>query len=104
MTVKNQKDIKKLLANVVWDYSIPVNDAYNLIIGKHDKAGHFTRETFFLRIIESYPWFTVLKIYSPQQILELLSEKTITMIHHKSLKKNYAYIRKRLQQTLSVPA
>lgn len=100
-TPKDQQEIKKLLSNLVWDYNISVEDLQDLIAGRKEKAGHYTRERFFLKLLESYSWFTILKIIPPEQILDLLIQSNLNKLKRKSLAKKYEYIQKRLQQALS---
>jgi len=100
-TPNDQQEIKKLLSNLVWDYNISVEDLQDLIEGRRKRAGHYTREHFFLKLLESYSWFTILKILPPEQILDLLERSNLNKLKRKSLAKKYEYIQKRLQQALS---
>ena len=95
----NEKDW--LINKLAWDYNIEIEDVLDLIECRKERAGHYTREGFFLKLLESYSWFTILKILSPEQILELLTSTNINKLRTKSLVKKYEYIQKRLQQTLS---
>ena len=36
----------KVLQSIMWDYSISVSDMEELLDGKIDKAGHYTRDKF----------------------------------------------------------
>ena len=101
MTNKSLQIKNRLLKSVVWDYNIGIKDLQDLLDGRKERAGHYTRESFFLKLLESYSWFTILKILSPGQILELLTSSNINRLRTKSLVKKYEYIQKRLQQTLS---
>jgi hypothetical protein len=99
-TQKNQQEVIRLLGNVVWDYNISIEDLQDLIEGRKERAGHYTRERFFLKLLESYSWFTILKILRPEQILDLLTRSNLNKLKRKSLVSKYEYIQKRLQQTL----
>ena len=97
----NPAEINRLLNNVIWDYTFNVNDLKDLLEGKKDNVGHYTKESFFLKLLESYTWFTLLKIFTPQQILHLLTISNINKLKKKSLVNKYEYLQKRLQQALS---
>jgi hypothetical protein len=90
----------KLLSQIVWDYNISTNELDNLLKGKIERAGHYTREMIFKKVIESYPWFTVLYLYPPNEILEYLTTDTIKQLRSKSLRVKYEFIRRRLQEVI----
>lgn len=99
-TQNRQQEIRRLISNLVWDYNISVEDLQDLIEGKKERAGHYTRERFFLKLLESYSWFTILKIFDPEQVLDLLMRSDLNKLKRKSLVSKYEYIQKRLQQIL----
>ena len=53
----------KVLQSLMWDYSIPVSDMEKLLDGKIDKAGHYTREKLFGKMLAGLPWFTVIRLW-----------------------------------------
>ena len=91
-----------LYRQLAWDYNIPANDIKALIEGKNVFAGHYDRNDIFKKVIESYSWFTVLELYKVDQIHELLTEELINSLRTPSLHQKYAFIRKRLQETVPV--
>ena len=90
----------RLLGQIFWDYHIPINEADQVLRGKLDFTGHYTREKIFLKIIESYPWFTVIQLIPPVEIKKLLNQHTISKIRSKSLRQKYEFVRKRLHQLI----
>ena len=56
MTHEEKKRIFKQLG---WDYKISPDDIESVLKGKKASAGHFSRETLFIRMLETYPWFTI---------------------------------------------
>lgn len=87
-----------LLRRLMWDYNITPEECLEVLEGTRTKAGHYTDETLFRKLIESYPWFTVLKLLSKERILQLMSDQTIHSIRNKSLISRYEFIRARLQK------
>jgi len=87
-----------LLRRLMWDYSIAPEQCLEVLEGVRTKAGHYTDENLFRKLIESYPWFTVLKLLPRERILQLMSDQTIQSIRNKSLISRYEFIRTRLQK------
>jgi hypothetical protein len=84
----------------MWDYKIPVEDLENVLNGKESHAGHYNRDLLFRKIIETYPWFTVLQLFAPEEIRVLLTENVINKLRVPSLRKKYDFIYRRLQEII----
>ena len=91
---------EKLLRQILWDYNIPYEDIEAVLNGEKGQAGHFTREKIFLRLLESYPWFTIIKLFTPMEIQTLLTQELIKNLRSPSLREKYEYLRKRLQEII----
>jgi hypothetical protein len=89
-----------LMRSLMWDYNIPPEHCLEVLEGKREMAGHYTEETLFRKLLESYRWFTILKILPPEKIRELLTDNVIGSLRFKSLSENYGFIRKELQRTI----
>ena len=99
----DQTERKKLISQLLWDYNISTVDIDAVLKGEKQRAGHYTREMLFQKILESYPWFTVLKLFTPVEISCLLTSNTINKLRSPSLKKKYEFVQKRLQQIVPLP-
>ena len=84
----------------MWDYSITPVDMEELLDGKIDKAGHYTREKLFANILAGLPWYTIIQLIPVETIKEMLTDEVIGELWPKSVQKQYEYVRKRLQETL----
>jgi hypothetical protein len=91
-----------LLRQIMWDYSIPPEELFEVLHGRKKFAGHYTRETIMVKLLESYPWFTILELLSPEELRNLITDNVVNKLRFKSLKTKYGFIQKRLYQT--VPA
>lgn len=91
----------RLAKILLWDYTIPPEELLQVIEGKREHAGHYTRESIFIKMLESLPWFTVLKLLTPEEINALLTDEVINKLRFASLRRNYAVIAKRLRKYLS---
>ena len=89
-----------LMRALMWDYNIPPEVCLDVLEGKVKMAGHYTEATLFRKLLESYRWFTVLKVIPPERIFELLTDDVINTLRFKSLSERYVFIRKELQRAL----
>ena len=87
----------------MWDYAISQNDMADLLDGKIDKAGHYTREKLFAKMLTGLPWYTIIQILPVDVVKKMLTTEVITLLWPKSVQKKYEYVRKRLQETLPDP-
>jgi len=71
-----------------------------LLDGKIDKAGHYTRGKLFAKILTGLPWYTIIQLLPVENIKEMLTDEVIGALWPKSVKKQYEYVRKRLQEAL----
>ena len=73
----NRQQRHKVLQSVMWDYTISTSDMDKLLDGKIDKAGHYTREKLFAKMLKSLPWFTIIQFWPVENIKEMLTEAVI---------------------------
>lgn len=96
----NQQEKSKLLQQIMWDYNIPVSDVESLIAGKKKRAGHYTRDAIFKKMLESYSWFTILNIFTLGEIRDMLTHDVVKNLRMPSLRKKYEFIQKRLYEII----
>jgi len=99
MTPEDKKNIFRQLG---WDYNISPDDIQSVLEGKKSGAGHFNRETLFIRMLETYPWFTLLQVFTVDEIQKLLTGRVVEKLRSASLKQKYEFVRHRLQQIIPV--
>ncbi|TAL80827.1 MAG: hypothetical protein EPN88_00920 [Bacteroidetes bacterium] len=90
----------KVLQSLMWDYSVSTGDMEELLDGKIDKAGHYTREKLFAKMLTGLPWFTIIRILPVENVKAMLTDEVIGALWPKSVQKQYEYVRKRLQEAL----
>lgn len=90
----------KLLKQIVWDYNISGADIEAVLNFEKPSAGHLTRGMIFQRILESYPWFTILQIFTPDEVRGMLSDEVIGKLRVPSLRTKYEFVRRRLQEII----
>lgn len=94
------KQKQKLLNQLSWDYDLPEEDVRALLEGRRERAGHYARQELFRKLLETYPWFTILQIISVKEVKELLTSEVINTLRSPSLKKKYEFIRHRLHEVV----
>lgn len=90
----------QLCRQIAWDYRLPAEDIAAVIRGTKAFAGHYDRKDIFRKVLETYPWFTVLQLFSPEDIKELLTNDLIDSLRMPSLRNRYDFIQKRLQEAV----
>jgi hypothetical protein len=96
----NTQDRYRYLRSILWDYSIPVEDIDAVLSGRKKTAGHYSREGLLVKMFESYPWFTLLKFFSPADIKIILTPDLIKKLRSPSLRLKYGFIQKRLREII----
>jgi len=92
----------KLLNQILWDYKISTEDIEAVLKGKKKLAGHYTREMLFQKMIESYSWFTIIQLFTPNEIQYLLTSQVISKLRSPSLRQKYEFVQNRLSQIIPV--
>ena len=95
---KNQQH--KLLQSIMWDYDISAADMEKLLDGKIDKAGHYTREKLFTKMLIGLPWYSIIQLLPVEEVKKMLTDEVIGTLWPRSVQKQYEYVKKRLQETL----
>lgn len=96
-TYKQKLDLMK---GLMWDYTIPPDQCLEVLEGKRKTAGHYNEKTLFRKLLESFRWFTIIKLLPVERIAKLLTVDVIKSLRFKSLRTNYEFIRKRISETV----
>ncbi|MFZ2796776.1 MAG: hypothetical protein WAZ38_14465 [Prolixibacteraceae bacterium] len=93
---------RELLGKLMWDYKFPADELEALLEGRKQQVGHYTRSMLFQKIIETFPWFTVLEFFPPEEIRQLLTKELIQKLRTPSLRKKYGFVYERLQEVIPI--
>ena len=85
----------KLYQQIMWDYNISSADIEAVLLGKKKKIAHYDRQAIFLKLLESYSWFTIVELFSAKEIKLLLTDEVIKKLRFKSLRVKYEFVQKR---------
>jgi len=89
-----------VLKQILWDYNISTEDIEAVLCGDLKQAGHYNQEMIFLKILESYSWYTILQLFSPIQIKYLLTIRLLKNSDPLHLRIKYEFVKQRLQQVI----
>jgi|AntAceMinimDraft_17_1070374.scaffolds.fasta_scaffold03837_1 hypothetical protein len=91
---------KKVFTQLIWDYNFSPESVLELFNGEREYLGHYTKETLFKKILENFPWFTIVRLFPKETIISLLTDTVIQRLRHKSLIRDYKYAKQRLQKII----
>ena len=88
-----EEQVKKYLKQAFWDRVVDCEYLYDVLIKKVEDSKEITREKIYLRLLESYSWYTILDIVGSDCINEILAEDIVSKIWNKPLRVKYDYAR-----------
>jgi hypothetical protein len=91
---------KKLLEQVCWDTHYDGEALNDLLIGRIQKVGMLSRLRLLQRLLESYSWYTLLKLVTASELSDLLKSEVIDGLRSKSLQRIYRHAQTQLQSAL----
>ena len=86
-----QEEVKKYLKQAFWDRAVDTELLNRVLQKKIASFEGITLEKIYLRLLESYSWYTILDILSPECIDEILAEEIVSKIWNKPLQLKYKY-------------
>lgn len=98
----NIEERHKIFRQIMWDYNISEVDIEAVLRGEKRSAGHYDKQAVFVKLLESFSWFTVVSLFSPEELRKLLSDDAIKKLRFKSLRIKYEFVQKRLQTLVPV--
>jgi len=93
-----QEERYKLFRQIMWDYNISPVDVEAVLQRKTEKAGHYNLQAIMVKLLESYSWFTMLQLFSGEELRDLITDDVVKKIKSKALQTKYEFVQKRLQQ------
>jgi len=84
----------------MWDYNISPEEIDKVIKGEAEFAGHYDINGLFVKMLDNFPYFTVLQIFGIAVVKKLLTNKIIDKLRFKEAQTKYYYVKKRLQEII----
>ena len=86
-----QEEVKKYLKQAFWDRAVDTELLNSVLQKKIASFEGITLEKIYLRLLESYSWYTILDIISSECIDEILADSIVSKIWNKPLRLKYKY-------------
>lgn len=93
MQSNNQQKLQPLRL-ISWDYNVEPQLMYDVLTGKAEKAGPFSRDKILLRMMERLSWYDLLDILGMEGIKSLLTRELIQKLRFEYVREKYEFIRK----------
>ena len=85
--MRNTPETQKLVKNILWDLNLTTEDVFLIL---SDRNNHDERRRFVVRLLRSYNWYTLLKIFTIEEMIEIINDnKVISALYPNSLKEKY---------------
>lgn len=97
-----REKILSLIRAAFWDKTIDPEEIYQAIL-HHKASPHLDLTAIYARLLQSWDWYLLRKIFSNQELLGILNDTVLTRIYPEDLREKYRYARKLLSSTI-IPA
>jgi hypothetical protein len=85
-----------VLKSIIWDYDVSPGELYEVITGQRLKAGPFTFDRLFVRMLERLSWYELIDLLGMEYLKQHLSQRVIDKVRFKTLRGRYETVRKLL--------
>ena len=89
----SQMEKEKILSRIFWDYQLDWHDLNEMLNGKPEDTKDIRRINLYRRLLTSCDWYTLIKLFSPEQMSFILDDAVLAEIYPKDLKNRYRYAR-----------
>jgi hypothetical protein len=89
---------EKILSRLFWDVEINQIDVANLLEQKLQSIDDIQSQQFFIRLLTSCDWYTLLKLMTPATLRMILTDPLLDKLFPKDLRQKYIYARKVLSR------
>jgi len=88
--------IKAVVSKINWDTPLCDDDLYKIFTGEAGQAGGIDKNWIYARILNTFNWYTVLKIVPQSELSLLLSDKVLNNLFPRQLRNKYQHVRSAL--------
>ena len=89
---------EKILSRLFWDIEISQMDVDELLDEKFLTIEDIESQQFFIRLLTSCNWYTLLRLMPPKKLQSILSNPILNKLFPKDLKEKYIYAREVLSR------
>ena len=92
----SEQEIKAILSKINWDTPLSNDDLYHIFTGAENHIGGIDKNWIYLRILNTFNWYKVLKIIPETELPLLLSDEVINNLFPRQLRNKYQHVRRAL--------
>lgn len=92
----SEQEIKDILSKINWDTPHDTDELYRIFTGELDHIGGVDKKWIYARILNTFNWYTVLKIIPQDELPRLLSDEVIDKLFPRQLRNKYRHVRSAL--------
>ncbi len=92
----SEPEIKAVLSKINWDTPLSTDDLYLVFTEAKQQIGGIDKKWLYTRILNSFNWYTVMKIIPREEWPYLLSDKIIDNLFPRQLRNKYKHVRSAL--------
>jgi hypothetical protein len=92
----SEQELKAILSKINWDTPLSTDELYRIFTGTESHISSIDKKWVFLRILNTFNWYTVLKIIPEKELPFLLSDEVINNLFPRQLRNKYQHVRSAL--------
>ena len=89
-----EEGIKQILKEINWDTTLTTEDLYKVFKGEVYRIGAVDKNYLYHKILNGYNWYSVMKIFPPHELKNVLSDEVIKRLFPQPLREKYRYVRR----------
>ena len=91
-----EQELKAILSKINWDTPLNADELYSVFTGAESHIGGIDKKWIYLRILNTFNWYTVLTIIPEKELPLLLSDEVINNLFPRQLRIKYQHVRSAL--------
>ena len=91
-----EQELKTVLSKINWDTPLNADELYSVFTGAESYIGGIDKKWIYLRILNTFNWYTVLTIIPEKELPFLLSDEVINNLFPRQLRIKYQHVRSAL--------
>ncbi len=87
----DNSETRKMIKNILWDSEKTVDEVISILMDKNESD---EKRRLIVRLLKSYSWYKLMKLFSREELKEIVSnELIIRSIFPNSLREKYKHVR-----------
>jgi len=94
----SKEEILRILQSIYWERNVNPERLYKILKGDVRTSGA-EKYNLYLRLITGCDWYTLRKIFSDRELMQLLADDVLQRIYPKEMKEKFLYARRLLSES-----